>query len=517
MPLPSTTNDRWQTTDIIMSGGMIGSVDEITLAHRTPGALSLGSNFESGLRGGYRRISGYIKFETTAVPGTGAVLGVSPFPNTGIIAARADKIYYSSGSGGWTQINTDTRSVPAKVRFDLYNFGSDKIIIVDGTNAPVTFDGTSYVKLTTAPVGAFTAINYGNYMFLAKGSQLTFSAPGNETDYNPANGAGVINVGFPIVGLATWRQTLYIFGTNHISSLKGTIFGGTTPDAILSAVTNNVGCIAPDTIQELSGDILYLAQDGIRTISGTTRIGDIELAAITDPIHEDFIQFSMQYPTSAYCTVVCHNKNQYRIFAANSGTDASASAGWNICIRNTSQSYTGTINNYEFFQFLGINAACSNSGYVGLNEYIVHGSYDGWVYRQEQGNTFDGAGIPAVLRLPYNGFDDPELRKTFYKMKVNLIAEGPSQLNCQLSFDYGAPTSAQPNRFAISAINGMFSIYGVSIYGTHTYGGNPNQNSNNNILGSGLNMALVFTSNDPGSYPYTVRSVIMDYQVNGRR
>lgn len=515
MALPRTTNDHWQTSAIVMAGGMIGNIDELSQAHAKPGSLTLGSNFESGLRGGYRRISGFDQFEDLAVTGTGTVLGVAVF-TTGIIAARNNHFYYSAGSGGWVAIDSDVRTTPTKVRFARYNFSVDKIIIVDSVNLPATFDGSVYTVLLDAPLASTCAIAHANYMFLGKDNLLTFSAPSDETDYDPANGAGVINVGFTIVGLRSWRGNLYIFGTNHISVLSGTIFGGTTPDAILAPVTTNIGCIAPDTIQELSGDVMYLSADGIRTISGTTRIGDIELAAITDPVHDDFFSFFQSYTANTLSACIVRSKNQYRIFGSNT-TSTPAAVGWIACIRDTSQSYTGSVNNWEFFKLQGVNASCADSGYIGSTEYVVHGCFDGFVYRQEQGNTFNSEGINAILRLPYNGFDDPELRKTFYKLKVNLIAEGPTTLSAMLSFNFGTAGSNQPNAFTLIATSGSFSLYAAGLYGTSVYGGNPNQDILNNTIGSGNNMALVFSSNDPNSYPYTIRSVVMDYQLNGRR
>lgn len=588
--LPQTTQDRWQTAHIVFQGGVTDNTDELTSARAAPGSLGDSINYEAGLRGGYRRISGYIPFETTAVTGTGAVLGVTVFPDLGIVAARNSHIYFSPGSGGWVQkdtlsassftaslsghtltvtavasgtitaqttlagagvtgspivliqisgaaggIGTYTisgptltvaseamtasfvaRTSPIKVRFSHFNYGSEKIIGVDGTNAPFTWDGTTYVQLASAPIGSY-AYSYNNYMFIAKDNLLFFSAPEDETDWDATNGAGVINVGFIITGLCSWRGTMYIFGQNRISSLAGSVFGGGTPDAVLAFVATNVGCVAPDSIVEISGDVLYLSADGIRTISGTTRIGDIELAAITDSVHDRFLTFISQYAFGNFCAVSVTAKNQYRLFAANSGTNVAASAGWLTCIRNTSYSYTGVTNNWEHYPLQGINCYCAASGYINQSEFVVHGSFDGHVYRQEQGNNFNGAAVPHLIRLPYNGFDDPELRKTFYKLKSNILSEGVSAFTVQLSFDYGTNTTNQPMSMAIATSNSTSAYYGSGVYGTSIYNSTTSPDFYNYAIGSGLNMALVYSGNDSTSAPFTIRSVVLDYQVNGRR
>jgi hypothetical protein len=62
-------------------------------------------------------------------------------------------------------------------------------------------------------------------MFLAgdatEPTNLWFSAPYDEYNFDPADGAGVINVGFPIVAIKSFRDVLYIFGTNNIRKLAG--------------------------------------------------------------------------------------------------------------------------------------------------------------------------------------------------------------------------------------------------------------------------------------------------------
>ena len=37
--------------------------------------------------------------------------------------------------------------------------------------------------------------------------------------------------------------------------------------------TENIGCVDGNTIQEIGGDLVFLAPDGLRTVAGTARIG----------------------------------------------------------------------------------------------------------------------------------------------------------------------------------------------------------------------------------------------------
>jgi hypothetical protein len=113
-----------------------------------------------------------------------------------------------------------------KVRFVDYNWGTPKLVIVDGINPAAVYNGTTYTQFTasSAPPAPKYVDAYKNHLFFAgmptEPSNLYFASPFTDGDFNPANGAGVINVGFPIVQLKQFRDILYIFGKNEIKQLK---------------------------------------------------------------------------------------------------------------------------------------------------------------------------------------------------------------------------------------------------------------------------------------------------------
>ena len=96
-------------------------------------------------------------------------------------------------------------------------------------------------------------------MFLAgdpgQPTMLFFSAPLDEGDFSAANGAGVINVGFPIVAIKSFRNELFIFGATNIKKLGGTALA----NFVLQTVTDDLGCLATDSVIEIGGDLLFLS------------------------------------------------------------------------------------------------------------------------------------------------------------------------------------------------------------------------------------------------------------------
>ena len=243
--------------------------------------------------------------------GTLAVDGLTSAPQAGDVftIASVDKVYTVTAdatvsSGGSTlNINPNLASSPSddavitfistaregatKIRFASYNFsGTLKLAIVDGASHPALYDDSTFTVLNDAPtdvLGAKYVVNFKNQLIFAKGSTITFTAPFTDSDFTAASGAGTINVGATITGLAVFREQLVIFTERSIVRLVG----NTIADFQLQPITRDIGCLEGDTIQEVGGDIIFLAPDGLRLLSGTERIGDFGLGVVSKSIQKN--------------------------------------------------------------------------------------------------------------------------------------------------------------------------------------------------------------------------------------
>jgi len=220
--------DDLRTNITVCSGGLITNVDPLTHANALSGSALRMINYEPSLSGGYRRISGY-QNDYGTVPGTGAVLGVEVNGNLhdGIFACRRP----ASGNNYLHKWNNSTSSWDAitasgsptmvgvdRVRFSSYNWSTEVLLLTDGINPAATYDGTTYTQIThaNAPTDPKFSEEFASHIFLtgdpSEPFNLFFSAPLNATDFDPANGAGVINVGFKITAIKKFRDSLFIFG-----------------------------------------------------------------------------------------------------------------------------------------------------------------------------------------------------------------------------------------------------------------------------------------------------------------
>jgi len=511
--------DNLGSFKVFAEGGLNTNRDVLSQGERQPGSATLLLNYEPAVTGGYRRISGFSNDYGT-VAGTGSVLGVIVVDgiNDGILAARKPSSgnnylhYWNASTTSWTEVTTSgspTMVGVEKVRFLKYNWSGPKVLLTDGVNPAATYDGTTYTQVTdsNAPNSPKFAASFSKHMFLAgdptDNYNLYFSAPLDETDYDPANGAGVINVGFPIVQIKAFRDQLYIFGTTNIKRLEG----NNISDFILREVTDDLGCMASDSVVEIAGDLLFLSQDGLRPISGTNKIGDVNLETMSKNIQSIFTDVVFDIDLSGLSSVVIHQKSQIRFFFA-----AAESQGIIAGFRQNNQ--TNALG-FEYGQLLGISASCSSSGYLGQYEFVIHGDSDGKVHRQEQGNDFDGDPIISVYQTPFLHMEDPEQRKIFYTVATYLRSEGDNEIILSVIYDYEDFDSLSPTNFTMKTEN-VAAYYNEALYNsTAVFDGNPAPVKRTNISGSGKSVAFKYVTNDTNA-SHSIQGLVITFGVGDR-
>jgi len=122
------------------AGGLVLNKDVFTMH---PGEALQLSNFEPSIEGGYRRMNGTTKFNSTIVPQVSSSserILLSAIFNDIIIAGRGGTVYSGTTSGSWTSRGTSKGSTYT-YDFDKFNFdGNDKIIIATGSAAAFTLN-----------------------------------------------------------------------------------------------------------------------------------------------------------------------------------------------------------------------------------------------------------------------------------------------------------------------------------------------------------------------------------------
>ena len=443
-------------------------------------------------------------FTYTGVTAT-SFTGVTRATSSTTAAAHSTKTVISES---WTERDTG-RTNAAKYKFERFNFdGSDKFIIVDQANAPTVFN-TSLAATdvsTSSVAGAKHVAAFKNHMFYSGMSstpqEIVFSEPFNEDAFVSGQGAGSIKVDDTIVALKVFREDLFIFCENRIFKLSGT----TSTNFAVTPVTRNIGCVNGDTVQEFAGDLIFLGPDGLRTIAGTARIGDVELGTISSNVQSLFRE--QLSDSGSFTSLVIPDKTQYRIFFSKSGGAESATTGV-ICVLKQQS--------FEFAQLKGIKPACTDSVVESGNVIPIHGSFDGYVYRQDQGNTFNGTLVEAKYRSPDLTFGDPGIRKHMQRININYAPESTIDADMFVRYDYESQDSSRPAAYPLDTTDVAGTYGAVSIYGAATYGGPSQPIVRKSVEGSGFAVALRVEDGATTTGPYSLKGFQMEFQLGARR
>ena len=410
-------------------------------------------------------------------------------------------------SESWTSIDSG-RTSAKKYNFEKFNFdGNDKLILVDQANAPTVFNtslGATDVS-TSSVAGAKHVVVFKNHMFYSGMSstpqEVVFSEPFDEDGFNAGDGAGSIKVDDTIVGLKVFRDSLFIFCENRIFKLGGSSLS----DFAIVPVTRKIGCINGDTIQEFAGDLIFLGPDGLRTIAGTARIGDVELGTISSNVQSLFRENIAN--SGAFESLVIPDKTQYRIFFSKEDGGEKGTIGI-ICVMKGQA--------FEFSKLRGIRPSCTDTSIQDGDVIPIHGGFDGFIYRQDQGDTFNGQLISGKYRSPDLTMNDPGIRKHMQRVNINYAPESTLDADMFVRYDYEAQESTRPAAYPLDSLN-VAGIYGSVVYGVSSYGGPSQPIVRKAVEGSGFAVALRIEDGGTATAPYSLKGFQMEYQLGARR
>ena len=282
---------------------------------------------------------------------------------------------------------------------------------------------------------------------------------------------------------------------------------------IIKSVTKNIGCISGNSIQEIGGDLIFLAPDGLRTVAGTARIDDVELSSISRkilPLVNNIINNFSNYTISS---MVIRERSQYRLFYYQSGQ---ASLGQKGIIGTFKYSSEG-IPAFEWSETKGLSVKfCTSTINNDGTEALFHIDETGYVYKHDTGNSFDGSNVEAEFQTPDMDYGDNGLRKSLYKIKANIEPEGTqNDLNLRIRYDFESSEVPQPGNFAVGNLSSP-SLFGTATFGTGRFGATTLPSKSVTVTGSGFSNNFKFFSNDTNS-PYSVNGMFVSFIAGGRR
>lgn len=242
-----------------------------------------------------------------------------------------------------------------------------------------------------------------------------FSCPGEPLLYDVVQGAGEFGFGTSITDVVQSNETaVAIFGENKIA-----MFNGTDADTFqLSELTEEAGSFAW-TAQRI-GKTVYVDSRGLRDLAASQNYGDFK-AGTLQASFDRYMNNRLSAGVVPIATVVSKTKSQYRIYWPDG-------VGISVLF---AKKYPEAIP----FSTGDMRVSCVCSGNIGAEEYIIAGAEDGYVYRLDAGNSFDGRTFDYFLMTPYNHFGvSQEFR--IHKVCLEMIAPPYTKIGLRAMFDY---------------------------------------------------------------------------------
>ena len=520
-------------------GGLNKNLSQFEMLSNPGWATEL-QNFEVQPDGGYRRINGYTLFEDSAATrpgGDSSILGIHPYA-LGVVVCVGDAIYYGEDGDTWIQVNYDVghagvvegsitssselpRASQGQAQFALMHAGVNHVgnpygslTIATGSDAVAHFhiSGTgagrlfAYEELTTPAAGQYVELHDKHLCIVDTEnapSTVYWSATNDDRDF-AGGGSGSATLMDNIVGIKSFRDNLYIFCENTIHRLENINVSANTQ---IVQVTNNLGCVSGYSIQELGGDLIFLAPDGFRTIAGTERLGDVELGSVSRAIQtivENITDNIAQYRINS---AVIRDKSQYRFFYNVDGGSSTSAKG-----------ILGTLtkNGMEWSEVKGIEVAALSSDYdTSSLEVYYHGDHSGYIYLHDTGSDFNGLSIDARYEGPNLDFGDVGTLKTLKYVSISVSPEGSVQPTLRVRYDYRDVTIPQPNDYVLDSIPAP-AVFDTAVFGTDVFGATNDPMIRQTVEGSGHTANFLIYSNDTNS-PYSINGLYINYDPSGRR
>lgn len=432
------------------------------------------------------------------VPGVGYVRGVVIYKgSTYAFRDHADGTtcrMYRASAGGWVEVTTGGFLLKnGRYDFRIHNFlasaSSQLLIVVNGVNKAVKFDGTTCAQLSTGMVvdtpssvevlpSSVLLLGYDN------GSVMT-SKIGDPTDFTVGSGGTELGMSDKVVSMALQPDgKVAIFCEKQIKILAGK----TLATFDLSTFNDSVGAVKGSVAS--IGDSIFLSQSGLTRLSRTQTYGSFEMSGMDQKIK------SLITNSEVVFSIAVRRKNQYRLF------NLAGFIGITVSGQDVIGAFTGTY---------PVQMHCGYSGEIAGEEYVFLGGEDGHLYRADVGQSHAGAQFSRLARLAWNDCGSSNYRKKFKRLYINADSERLVTAKIGVDIDYSSGESPRQNPFAILS-GGNEAYYGSAVYGKSAYGKADSAINQIYLSGVGRSIAVSLLLNSDSFDPIRFGGYTIQYE-----
>lgn len=341
----------------------------------------------------------------------------------------------------------------------------------------------------------------GNHLgFTFPGGSLQFSGTGEPHIFDPILGAGEIGFGTEITDVVQANETaVAIFGQSKIAVLQG----NDSDNFALDVLTEEAGA-EPDTAQRIARTV-YIDKRGLRSLDATQAFGNFKTGALSGQF-ERYFRVKYRAGAEAIGTYVSRLKSHYRI-VWNDGTGLAVYMG-------------GKRPAAIPFSLGDMTPFCFGGGELADGECLLAGGEDGYVYRLDSGNSFDGDPIRGFVMTPFNHLGNPQQDSKFFKVTLELEAPAIATIGIAVQYDYGdgyQPMSGERDFTVMGGVSdflvaGGGGLWDSAIWDEFYWSAAVEARAEAYVDGIGRNASFIFaTQAQTDEDPHTLQAYIVDH------
>jgi hypothetical protein len=399
-----------------------------------------------------------------------------------LVGTTLTQITYGGGGSAPTITDSNWQMAPLNGVLYLYQAGHDPLVFdpaVSTTTYKRVSEKTGYlgtVQSNNCAISAYGRIWTANSSTVKGTVQFSDLLSGHVLNTGTSGTLDVSQV-WPagadeIIALAAHNNFLIIFGRRQVLIYSN----ATDPNNLtLSDAITGMGCVARDSVVTTGGDVIFLADSGVRSLMRTIQEKSAPMRDISANVRDDLV-FEISLETAADIKAVYSDKEAFYLLSL-----PARQLVYCFDMRAPLQNGANRVTTWDGLVPTAFKYTRSKELLFGRAGYI--GYYTGY---KDNSNSY-------LMRYFTNYFDfqSPTVIKLMKKVGVTVIGGQGYPVTLKFGFDYSDILNVR--QFDLS--NATIAEYNIAEYNIAEYGGTAFDNKIINIGGSGKVIQLGFETN----------------------
>ena len=448
----------WNARDSLAN---MAPTDAVALENFFPGVSSV------NLRGGYK------KHATGFVGQVETLLSYNGQTSNKMFAAADNKIYDVTSEG---PIGAAVVSGLGSNRWEYINIttpGGDFLYAVNGVDAPLLYDGSTWTAITGASTPAITGVTTTNLSNITLFKNRVWFVEKNTLKawYLPTSSVGgaaqaldlssIAKLGGSLVAMGTWTiDAGYGVDDNLVFvTTKGEVlvYRGTDPSSAstwaLIGVWSLGSPVSKRCFMKYGGDLLLLTLDGLLPLASALQSSRLDPnVALSDKIQGAFAVATSQYKDNFGWGMLYNAKNNALII----NVPVAAGSQEQFVMNNITKAWC---------RFTGWAANClgllNDNPYFGANGYVARA----WT-TESNGYVDDVNNISGRALQAFNYFESRGVKKYFTRARPSIFSNGSPGITLSMNVDFNTADSTA----AISYSPATYAVWDVALWDSGTWG-----------------------------------------------